>query len=293
MRTPRARLCCALFLLAALAVPGSAQEADIQDELDTLEELEDAARGASLNLQFDSRGNADVDFGVMAAEKDLLARLRGALPCRIEPDSESEALEGSGFVSFSGRCEGLLRRGETLVQGRIDFAPALRALGSPEDSYLTVMVQVPASAFLRCPGWRRIGFGVSPSCNTTLKLGSGKDTTLALSYGYRDTDLLARFGVLAAVLGLPVFLVVRRGRKVRAAADEEPATVWFGYWRAQQMILQLGWLLWLITFYTLRLDDLLVCLLPDDVGTWNARMAVQGPTSSGRRNTSQSSRRRV
>ncbi|HEX6899760.1 MAG TPA: M48 family metalloprotease [Thermoanaerobaculia bacterium] len=275
MRTPRARLCCALFLLSALAVPGSAQEPDIQEELDILEDLEDASRGASLNLRFDSRGNADLDLGVTAAEQEILARLRGALPCRIKPDSESEPFGGSGFVSFSGRCEGLLRRKGTLVQGRIDFAPALRAFGSSEDAYLTVMVEVPPSAFFRCPGGLRIGFGASPSCNTTFRLGKGQDTTLALSYGYRDTDLLARFGVLAAVLVLPVFLVVRRGRKVRAAADEEPATVWFGFWRAQQMILQLGWLLWIVAFYTLRLDDWLLFLLPGDAAVWTAILAFQ------------------
>ncbi len=272
MRTPRARLCCALLLLTALTVPGMAEDLEDPDGLVGLED----SQGGSLNLRFDARGNADLDFGLMAPEKDLLTRLRGALPCRIEPDSEPEALKGSEFVSFSGRCDGLLQSKESLVQGRIDFAPALRALGPSEGAYLSVMIEVPASAFLRCPGGRRLGFGASPSCNTTFRLGPGMDTTLALSYGYRDTDLLARFGVLAAVLALPVLLVVRRGRKVRTgAADEEPATVWFGYWRAQQMILQLGWLLWIVAFYTLRLDDWLLFLLPGDAAAWTAILAFQ------------------
>lgn len=270
MRTPRARLCCAVLLLAALAVPGMAEDLEDPDGLVGLED----SQGGSLNLRFDARGNADLDFGIMAPEKGFQERLKSALPCRIEPDS-GERLAGSEFASFSGRCDGLLRRKENQVQGRLDFAPLLQALGPPEKAYLTVMVEVPPSAFLRCPGWMRIGFGASPSCNTTLRLGKGQETTLALSYGYRNVDLLARFGVLAAVLVLPVFLVVRRGRKVRAAADEEPATVWFGYWRAQQMILQLGWLLWIVAFYTLRLDDWLLFHLPGDAAVWTAILAFQ------------------
>jgi STE24 endopeptidase len=249
MRDPRQWLGCLLLVFLPF-LPAAAQE-----------EPDDEGETGGLSFDADARGDAKVMLWLRWVDdpRAALERVRKVLPCSLEEPEDDDP----DYLLSYGHCPGLFRRDGSLLRGRLDLGPVVRAAGLKESFYFYGSIDLPATAFHSCGGWERNpDSATGTGCMALLGRGGLGGAATDVAYGFRASDLAWRFGLIGALVLAPIPLLLRRRRRVLAAEGEARLSAWFDYWRAYRGIHLGGWLLWIAGVYALRLDDWAALVAP-------------------------------
>jgi STE24 endopeptidase len=259
-------------LVVVIAVCAMAQDADDSDEFD-------GGGGAQLWLNFDQQGNVNARLYLQEAAESsdqLASLLAQSLHCQASafthpagypqaslPKNWSAAqreryqkqIDEYRQRELTGNCPHVLARQEGVLQGDIDYsalASELRRIGVDQ---LTLYVNIPQTQYHEYPKARQFQTPLSESNTLVYQFAlseSGKLPVFHLAYGFRRSDLNRALAILAGFIVLPIVLTLWMRKKALAAAKEDAAAAWFGFFRTQNWLVIGSMLLWMTSGFGAR-----------------------------------------
>ncbi len=287
-----------LFLLAATAPMCRAQGEDSDDDVNP------AQRSASVNLIFDSHGNAKVHLLLDQSPSNwqpIQAGLAQSLHCppqsfahpsatssargwaRMKPEQLAQYekfLNDANQRQLQATCSHVLSASGWTVSGTLPLQPLADALAASGEQLLFVSVQRPQAGFEEqsSQGLQLNRFASQPDNTRFLfysyPLGTSSSVPpLRLAYGYRNSDLLRQCAMSAGFLLLPLVLILWMRRAALKDALQDPSAAWFSYFKTLQWCVNGTMLLWMVARTSLRqgVQDLIAFRLPD--GGWQSTIA--------------------
>lgn len=286
-----------LVLVSAIALE-SAQlcQAQDDDEDDSAEHLPTA----SLNLSFDSHGDADIKLWLDQTPPDprpIQAGLAQSVNCPLQaftqPSLDQRALASWSHLKpeqrakyekllndnnrrqFKATCNHVLASTGWLVSGTMPLQPLADALAQSGERQLLVRVLHPKSAFEEHTSHaQQVSGSDGQSLNYLYQLGAGNAVPpLHLAYGYRPADRARQCAISAGFLLLPILLILWMRRAALKDAFQDPTAAWFSYFKTLQWCINGTMLLWMVARTSFRegLQNLLAFRLPDN--GWQAALA--------------------
>lgn len=260
---------------------------------------------ASLNLNFDSRGHADVHLSLDQTPSDwrpIQVALGQTLHCSPEafahPANDSRAsrnwspanpeqrrkyekfLNDASQRQVQASCNDVLAASGWTVSGTLPLQPLAESLAQAGEQQLFVSVQRPKAAFdeyssqglpangdsFRFLNQRFLSYSFALGATTTVP-------PLHLAYGYRRADVLRQCARSAGFLLLPLLLILWMRRAALKDAVQDPTAAWFSYFKTLQWCVNGTMLLWMVARTSLRqgVQDLIAFRLP--AGGWQSAVA--------------------
>ncbi len=139
------------------------------------------------------------------------------------------------------RARPLSRRG-FVVAGELDLSPLLRELWTQQLGPLELHVRYPMPAFAQIGDWRE-RLPARAERTLLLEAGPGAEARgrIAVRFGFTPADLVAMALFPLAVFLVPVGLAWLARRAALSQPIDEPARVWFDYWRKAHWIMAGAW----------------------------------------------------
>jgi Zn-dependent protease with chaperone function len=261
----KTRYCRAFFLLSLLsALLCSAQ--DFEDDSVDLGKL------ASLSLIFDNAGAAKVDLNLPEVPQSwgpLRAKLGEVLHCSptqlnspgSDPFSSKLAANWTEkqrqryerqMASYNqrrltGKCESILNRSRSVLEGDIAYAPFAAELASAGIDELQIYVQLPRAPFLEySPADKEYEWQRSEAY-LTYKVPLNplpSAASIHLAYGFRRVDLYRALGILFGFICLPVSITLWMRRSALLAGRTDPMAAWFSFFRTFNFLVTGSMVLW-------------------------------------------------
>jgi len=287
------------FVLSATIPMCRAQGEDHDDDDTNL-----AQHSASLNLTFDSNGNAKVHLLLDQSPSNwqpIQAALSLGLHCppqafvhpsttasfrgwvRMKPEQQAQYekfLAEANQRQLQATCSHVLSASSWTISGTLPLQPLADALAASGEQLLFVSVQRPRSGFEEqsSQGLQLNRFAGQRE-NAQLLFYSfplGTSTPimpLRLAYGYSNSDLLRQCAMSAGFLLLPILLILWMRRAALRDALQDPTAAWFSYFKTLQWCVNGTMLLWMVARTSLRqgVQDLVAFRLPD--GGWQSTIA--------------------
>lgn len=265
------RLVLCLMILCALYA--MAQDAD-----DDSYEI-DGGGAAQLWLNFDQQGNVNARLYLQEAPESsnqLATSLAQSLHCpaaalthpagypqnslpknwsAAQRERYQKQLDEYRQRELSGNCPHVLARQEGVLQGDFDYssvASELRRIGIDD---LTLYVNIPQAQFHDYPKADQIQTPLNESNTLVYRVRLPENGTVPafhLAYGFRRSDLNRALAILAGFIVLPIGLTLWMRRKALAAAKEDAAAAWFGFFRTQNWLVIGSMLLWITSGFGAR-----------------------------------------
>ena len=270
MRVWRRLLPCLMILCAVCAV---AQDSDDDDSPNL------ASGGvAQLWLNFDQQGSVNARMYLPEGESSdqlgsLLAQSlhcqtsafthpggypQASLPKNWSPAQRNryqKQLDEYRQRELSGTCQKVLARQEGVLQGDFDYSSVASELRRVSVDQLTLYVNIPQTQFHEYPKGNQLQGPLSDSNTLVYQIAlpeNGKVPVFHLAYGFRHSDLNRALAILAGFVLLPIIVTLWMRRKALAAAKEDAAAAWFGFFRTQNWLLLGSMLLWVTSGFGAR-----------------------------------------
>lgn len=183
---------------------------------------------------------------------------QGSLPknwSAAQRERYQKQLDEYRLRELSGNCPHVLARQEGVLQGDFDYsrvASELRRIGIED---LTLYVNIPQTQFHDYPKADQIQTPLGESNTLVYRVRlpeNGKVPPFHLAYGFRRSDLNRALTILAGFIVLPIVLTLWMRRKALAAAKEDAAAAWFGFFRTQNWLVIGSMLLWITSGFGAR-----------------------------------------
>lgn len=156
---------------------------------------------------------------------------------------------------LSGNCQRVLARQKGVLQGDFDYSSLASELQRIGHNQLTLYVNIPQTQFHEYPKAKQIQTPLMESNTLVYQIPLPENGTVPafhLAYGFRRSDLHRAFAILSGFVLLPILMTLWMRRKALAAAKEDAAAAWFGFFRTQNWLVVGSMLLWLTSGFGAR-----------------------------------------
>ena len=225
--------------------------------------------GFSVTLDASGHATAQASFNAPDAAAPLTAEikssLQSALGCPLQDSSHPRA---ASFF-YSGSCNPPLTTTALLHQGSISTIPLQNFATSHHIPRFTLEIRLPESEVLETvPSTDRsvlnsplLPSSIARRFHSTFIFGASPQQLLpneiVFRYGYAPINLQRTSAILAALLLLPLALLLWLSRKALSADVADKAVVWFSYMRSLAWILNGSLIAWWVALDSLHAQSLL------------------------------------
>ncbi|HSC45332.1 MAG TPA: M48 family metalloprotease [Candidatus Acidoferrum sp.] len=270
------------FLALALALPSShclhAQSSqpvpsppDNPEDYESDEETPAAVSFLGVTFTFDSSGSATAQaaFHLSDSSQSPAAEIKSSLQSSLGCSLQDSTRPRDAAFFYSGSCHPPLTASSLLHQGVISTIPLQNFATAHHIPSFTIEIHLPESELLETvpPTDRRVldshllPSAVARHFHSTFIFAATPQQSLpakiVFRYGYAPVNVRRSMAILAAILLLPLFLLLWLSRKALSADVADKSVVWFGYMRSLAWILNGSLVAWWVALDSLHAEALL------------------------------------